>query len=131
MYTVRRSGSSSHPNCAPFSIHSRILALSSDRWSKGDISSTTKSRHRCGNLRFSLLVSLSTRERRTQEASGEYAAPLGRKYSRSEERRVGKEGRSRWSPYHEKKRKNAMWSPGRHLYTNAGTRHRWWTTCTS
>src|ERR1039457_4785741 len=81
MYTVRRSGSSSHPNCAPFSIHSRILALSSDRWSKGDISSTTKSRHRCGNLRFSLLVSLSTRERRTQEASGEYAAPLGRKYS--------------------------------------------------
>src|ERR1022692_3502347 len=66
MYTVRRSGPSSHPNCAPFSIHSRILALSSDRWSKGDISSTTKSGHRCGNLRFSLLVSLSTRERRTQ-----------------------------------------------------------------
>src|SRR5437016_14577735 len=25
--------------------------------------------------------------------------------SRSEERRVGKEGRSRWSPYHEKKKK--------------------------
>src|ERR1039458_8075147 len=46
-----------------------------------EINSITKSGHRCGNLRFSSLVSLSTRERRTQEASGEYAAPLGRKYS--------------------------------------------------
>src|SRR5690554_7918051 len=28
------------------------------------------------------------------------------RYHRSEERRVGKECRSRWSPYHEKKKKN-------------------------
>src|ERR1022692_5110909 len=81
MYTVRRSGSSSHPNCAPFSIHSRILVLSLERRSEGDISSTTKSGHSRRNLRFSSLVNLSRREGRTQEASGEYAAPLGRKYS--------------------------------------------------
>src|SRR2546425_12213166 len=29
----------------------------------------------------------------------------GGRVGRSEERRVGKEGRSRWSPYHEKKKK--------------------------
>ena len=31
---------------------------------------------------------------------GEVLRSLGRHYSRSEERRVGKECRSRWSPYH-------------------------------
>src|SRR2546430_17047307 len=31
--------------------------------------------------------------------------PSSRRLSRSEERRVGKEGRSRWSPYHYKKKK--------------------------
>src|ERR1043166_9960829 len=30
------------------------------------------------------------------------------RFIRSEERRVGKEGRSRWSPYHHKKQKNNM-----------------------
>src|SRR5574339_709098 len=31
--------------------------------------------------------------------------------TRSEERRVGKECRSRWSPYHEKKKKIKAWDP--------------------
>src|SRR5690349_24965608 len=31
-----------------------------------------------------------------------------RRYARSEERRVGKECRSRWSPYHEKKREERV-----------------------
>src|SRR2546430_14889165 len=33
------------------------------------------------------------------------ASELGVPFSRSEERRVGEEGRSRWSPYHLKKKK--------------------------
>src|SRR5947209_17260407 len=35
---------------------------------------------------------------------------LARQARRSEERRVGKECRSRWSPYHEKKQKNSSTS---------------------
>src|SRR2546430_11014627 len=38
------------------------------------------------------------RKRRTKAARAEPEAPAGE--PRSEERRVGKEGRSRWSPYH-------------------------------
>src|SRR6266705_3183216 len=34
--------------------------------------------------------------------------------SRSEERRVGKEGRSRWSPYHEKKKRTDVVTRGLH-----------------
>src|SRR2546428_2607140 len=32
--------------------------------------------------------------------ASQQTAEIGRKYTRSGERRVGKEGRSRWSPYH-------------------------------
>src|SRR2546427_11383054 len=35
--------------------------------------------------------------------------PAGLVHVRSEERRVGKEGRSRWSPYHLKKKKRDGW----------------------
>src|SRR5438132_14400955 len=45
--------------------------------------------------------SLGARER---VVSGWYTQYLGRAADRSEERRVGKECRSRWSPYHEKKK---------------------------
>src|SRR3989449_6181985 len=38
----------------------------------------------------------------------ERALPLLREDQRSEERRVGKEGRSRWSPYHLKKKKKII-----------------------
>src|SRR5947199_7310670 len=34
-----------------------------------------------------------------------HATDFGDRYERSEERRVGKECRSRWSPYHQEKRK--------------------------
>src|SRR5260370_22233597 len=36
----------------------------------------------------------------TEESPGETILYQGRTYKRSEERRVGKECRSRWSPYH-------------------------------
>src|SRR5690348_18272136 len=36
-------------------------------------------------------------------------SPLRRGLARSEERRVGKECRSRWSPYHEKKKRSRLW----------------------
>src|SRR5439155_11079150 len=36
----------------------------------------------------------------------EWRSPSGPWHSRSEERRVGKECRSRWAPYHEKKKHN-------------------------
>src|SRR5256886_10921965 len=35
---------------------------------------------------------------------GRFAEARAREYERSEERRVGEEGRSRWSPYHLKKK---------------------------
>src|SRR5215472_18003964 len=44
----------------------------------------------------------------TVHSSGEKAAFVVMPRSRSEERRVGKECRSRWSPYHEKKKKHHL-----------------------
>src|SRR6266704_4166474 len=41
------------------------------------------------------------------------SVPRPRGRSRSEERRVGKECRSRWSPYHQKKKKNLSKRRGR------------------
>src|SRR5438128_11294131 len=43
-------------------------------------------------------------------------APAG--VERSEERRVGKECRSRWSPYHSKKKKDAINASSTHRGTN-------------
>src|SRR2546428_7262268 len=40
------------------------------------------------------------KEGRKSELADEYTALMSQKPSRSEERRVGKECRSRWSPYH-------------------------------
>src|SRR3989449_10653295 len=44
-------------------------------------------------------LQLPARQRRLQHVGG-VDRPLGRPGARSEERRVGKEWRSRWSPYH-------------------------------
>src|ERR1017187_5291585 len=69
------------PTFAPLSIHSRILACTRASRSDGERSSTTKSGHSGRNFFFCSGVSVASRDRRTQEASGERAAPLGRMYS--------------------------------------------------
>src|SRR6266513_4339675 len=50
---------------------------------------------------------------------------------RSEERRVGKECRSRWSPYHEKKKKNKTMRGGGGRWWRGCERRvgRWWGSC--
>ena len=59
-------------------------------------SSTKKAQHKLG---FLFLIGWGNWIRTNEMSDSESdALPLG--YTRSEERRVGKECRSRWSPYH-------------------------------
>src|SRR5437762_10323623 len=52
---------------------------------------------------------------RSKQASSAAATAIGQRYIRSEERRVGKECRSRWSKNHEKKKRinERKWSMAR------------------
>src|SRR6266536_6167856 len=51
----------------------------------------------------------SGRRAENPASSSESAAAPGNASRRSEERRVGKECRSRWSPYHKKKTRENRW----------------------
>ena len=51
-------------------------------------------------LRYLLQEALQSSRETIARVGQEFGEMFGRSYARSEERRVGKECRSRWSPYH-------------------------------
>ena len=55
---------------------------------------------KANDIRISIIESLLSTATDKYVASGHTGGPLGMADIRSEERRVGKECRSRWSPYH-------------------------------
>src|SRR5712664_3984956 len=84
-----------------FFFSSRRRHTSSDRDWSSDVCSSDLS------LRPSVRMSTWVRSRTWKNAGF-----LSRRRSRSEARRVGKECRSRWSPYHQKKNKIAIMLSG-------------------
>src|SRR4051812_49949759 len=85
-----------------FSSRRRHTRLTCD-WSSDVCSSDLLSAISAANLRASLRTSASGTSRSAMPQATASSPPMRR--PRSEERRVGKECRSRWSPYHLKKKK--------------------------
>ena len=77
-------------------LEERLLRLSADEPSSADDEAMRRLAVEQGLLGFDVLIPFATR---LLEANDVIRAVANRRY-RSEERRVGKECRSRWSPYH-------------------------------